>query len=167
MIITYQDFYKANYARAYRWVYSELKDKDEAYDLVAEIFCTMLQKFDAIENHERYLNSAIYNAIKNYHGSKASKRKHQPLDDIDPNIFAIMESEERPNQQLNHKALEIFNKIMLESDDLTREIFKARLMGKVTPTEVQSIYKISYPHYNKILDTTRNKILDLLRSYEQ
>lgn len=169
MTKAYDNFYKANYTRAYRWVLSQLRDKDEAYDLVAEIFITVFEKFSTIENPDFYLNSAISNSLKNHYAKLAGKRKHtslDQLDEFDPNVFVI-DSEESGNPRTHKKAVEVFNKIMLESDELTRDIFKARIMGKVTAGEVQRIYHINPQQYNKILDATRKKILDLLRSYEQ
>ena len=166
MTKAYNDFYKANYTNVYKWVFSELRDKDESYDLVADIFFKIFEKFSTIENHEHYLNAAVFNAIRNHHASKVNKRKHTSLDEFDPNVFVI-ESDDYSNPEMNKKAVEVFNKVMLESDEMTREIFKARIMGKVSATEVQNLYSISYNKYNQIIDTTRKKVLDLLSKYEQ
>jgi RNA polymerase sigma factor (sigma-70 family) len=160
------NFYRAHYSRAYSWVLRKIRDKDDAHDLVAEIFTDILEGFETIENHEHYLNSAIYNAIKNYFGNKGKKQKHQPLEEIDPDMFTI-ESEDHPNEKINRKAIEIFNTVLLDSDELTRDVFEALSAGKVPAIEIQRLFSLSQSQYRKIVDTTRKKILDLLSSYEQ
>ncbi len=161
----FNDFYNENYKIAYNRVRNKIKNSEDAKDITADVFFHICQHYDHIQNPIHYLNSALSNQIKQYFHKKNRKI---PLDELIDNdtVVQYLDSNLSLSDELIQKAIKVFNEVMAESNELTREIFSLMIIGDASHDYIQLSFGINKNKYNKIIQTTLNKIKEKLQTNE-
>lgn len=161
----FEKFFTDNYKIAYVRVRNKLKNSEDAKDIVADVFLVMCQQYETIENPLFYLHSALTNKIIKYY---QQKNKQVPIDTIIDQDIVITDNNHQISLSSEEKKriINIINKIMAESDELTREVIRLKILGHVTPDYIQQCFGINQKQYNKIIKQTLLKIKKALQSDE-
>lgn len=88
----FRESYSNYYPLVFNVVYSKMSNREDTEDVCHELFIQFYNKFEEIENHRKWLMSAISFVISNYIRKKATKSSNaMEIEDIenDPNLTFV------------------------------------------------------------------------------
>lgn len=169
--MSYEQFYKTNFNRAVYLCRNILRNEDDAYDLASDLFLTIQLKYDSINNPVHYLNRALSRAILNYKKNSSKQKKNTvevPEEIPDPSKSYLeleLKDEERERKKKADIAIRALNEVLMESDETTNLIFRAKILGKIDDKALMLEIGIKKAEFDKIIKSTQLKVRNLLISY--
>lgn len=173
MTVTFEEVYRKHYGDVFRFIYSKVRNYNDALDLTSEVFVKAIKgfpKFRGLSSVKTWLFRIAINVINDYW---AYRNRHLPLlpvpysdeaDDLDNPLLATEddygEGEERPDFAV---PLEAFRKAYYSLPDPYREVLYLFYVERMTYREIAETLGVSIGTVKSRLNRAKGRLKRMLK----
>jgi len=175
-MVTFEEVYRRHYGDVFRFVYSKVRDYNDALDLTSEVFLKALKGFKGfkgLSSVKTWLFSIAVNVVRDYW---SYRNRHLPLlpapyseeaDDLDnPMLAREDEYEEEEDTPDFAVPLGIFKEAYYSLPEPYREVLYLFYVEKMTYREISEALGVSMGTVKSRLNRAKGKLKRLLKEEE-